>query len=45
MYDDFDTQQQSDEITPEEYEDWLEGIQEGALDDYALEFMEHMLDS
>ena len=23
MYDDFDTQQQSDEIIPEEYEDWL----------------------
>lgn len=23
MYDDFDTQQQSDEIIPEEYEDWM----------------------
>ena len=23
MFDDFDTMQQSDEIIPEEYEDWL----------------------
>ncbi len=23
MFDDFDTQQQSDEIIPEEYEDWM----------------------
>ena len=23
MYDDFDTQQQSDEIIPEEYDDWM----------------------
>ena len=26
MYDDFDTQQQSDEIIPEEYEDWLDSL-------------------
>ena len=25
-FDDFDTQIQSDEIIPEEYEDWLQGI-------------------
>ena len=45
MYDDFDIQQQFDEIIPEEYEDWSEYLLEGVLDDYALEFMEHMLDS
>lgn len=26
MFDDFDTQQQSDEIIPEEYEDWLRWV-------------------
>ena len=37
MYDDFDTEIQSDEIVPEEYEDWLRycatGVSEVTQDD------------
>ena len=31
MFDDFDTMQQSDEIIPEEYDDWMRWVYGGAF--------------